>query len=82
MGQKLIKTLECKKKTLRNEIRNIIDVLKLFCWRNWYMYDMIYDIKFNYIMSVDKKCEFCKCTFITKLNYCKCTNYAVQIYYC
>ena len=53
-------------KTLRNEIRRIIDILKLFCWRNWHMYDIIYDIKFNYIMSVNKKYEFCKCTFIIK----------------
>ena len=30
------------------------------------MYDIIYDIKFNYIMSINKKYEFCKCTFIIK----------------
>ena len=30
----------------------------MFCWRNWYMYDMICNIKFNCIVSVDKKCEF------------------------
>ena len=24
------------------------------------MYDIICEIKFNYIMSTDKKCEFCK----------------------
>ena len=45
------------------------------------MYDMICDIKFNYIMSVDKKCEFYKYTLIMKLNYCKYTNYMIQIYY-
>ena len=29
---------------------------------------MIWDIKFNYIMLIDKKCEFCKCThYKTKL---------------
>ena len=32
MGKKLIKIHEnVRKKTLRNEIRNIIDILKLFC---------------------------------------------------
>ena len=32
------------------------------------MYDMICDIKFNYNMSIDKKCEFCKYThYETKL---------------
>ena len=45
------------------------------------MYDMINDIKFNYIVSVGKKCEFCKCALIMKLNYCKYTNYLIQIYY-
>ena len=45
------------------------------------MYDMICDIKFNYIVSIDKKCEFCKCTLIMKLNYYKYTNYIIQIYY-
>ena len=39
-----------RKKTLKNEIRSIIDILKLLCWRNWYMYDMIWDIKFNYVV--------------------------------
>ena len=29
----------------------------------WYMYDMICDIRCNYIMSVDKKCEFCNDNF-------------------
>ena len=29
---------------------------------------MICNIKFNYIMSIDKKCEFCKCTLIMKLD--------------
>ena len=32
------------------------------------MYDIIYDIKYNYIISVDKKCEFCNCTLIMKLH--------------
>ena len=32
------------------------------------MHDMICDIKFNYIVLVDKKCEFCKCTLIMKLH--------------
>ena len=60
--------LKKKKKTFRNEIRSIIDILKLFYWRNWYMYDTICEIKFNYNMSIDKKCEFCKCThYETKL---------------
>ena len=27
---------------------------------------MICDIKFNYIMLVNKKCELCKCTLIMK----------------
>ena len=45
------------------------------------MYDMIWDIKFNYIVSINKKCEFCKCTLIMKLNYYKYTNYVIQIYY-
>ena len=49
-------------------VRSIIDILKFFCWRSWYMYNMIYDIKFNYIVSVDKKYEFCKCTLIIKLH--------------
>ena len=42
---------------------------------------MICDIKFNYISSIDKKYEFCKCTLIMKLNYYKYTNYVIQIYY-
>ena len=42
---------------------------------------MICDIKFNYIVSVDKKYEFCKCILIMKLNYYKYTNYMIQIYY-
>ena len=58
-----------RKKILKYEIKNILDILKLFGWKNWYMYYMICDIKFNYIMSIDKKCEFCKCTLIMKLNY-------------
>ena len=45
------------------------------------MYDIICNIKFNYIVPIDKKCEFCKCTLIMKLNYCKCTNYVIQMYY-
>ena len=32
------------------------------------MYDTIWDIKFNYIVLVDKKCKFCKCTLIMKLH--------------
>ena len=32
-------------KTLRNDINNIIDILKLFCWKNWYMYCTIFDIQ-------------------------------------
>ena len=40
------------------------------------MYGMICDIKFNYIVS-DKKCEFCKCRLIMKLNYYKYTNYII-----
>ena len=43
------------------------------------MYDMICDIKFNYIVSIDKKCEFYKCTIIMKLNYYKYTNDIIQI---
>ena len=45
------------------------------------MNNMICDIKFNYIVSIDKKCEFCKYTLIIKLNYYKYTNYVIQIYY-
>ena len=45
------------------------------------MYNMIQDIKFNYFVSVDKKCEFCKCALIMKLNYYKYINYVIQIYY-
>ena len=45
------------------------------------MYDMICNIKFNYIILVNKKYEFCKCTFIVKLNYRKYTNYVIQIYF-
>ena len=45
------------------------------------MYNMIYDIKFNYIVLADKKYEFCKCRLIMKLNYYKYTNYIIQIYY-
>ena len=29
---------------------------------------MIFDIKFNYFASIDKKCKFCKCTLIMKLD--------------
>ena len=32
------------------------------------MYNINYDIKFNCIVSVDQKCEFCKCTLIIKLH--------------
>ena len=45
------------------------------------MYDMICNIKVNYIIFVNKKCEFCMCTLIIKLNYRKYTNYVIQIYY-
>ena len=38
---------------------------------------MICNIKFNYIVSIDKKCEFYICTFIMKLNYYKYTNYVI-----
>ena len=41
------------------------------------MYNMICDIKFNYIVSADKQCEFCKCRLIMKLNYYKYTNYVI-----
>ena len=41
---------------------------------------MICNIKFNYIILVNKKYEFCKCTLIIKLNYRKYTNYVIQIY--
>ena len=68
---------KCKKKLLKNEIINIIDILKLFCWRNINMYDMICNIKFNYIVLAYKKCEFCKCRLIIKLNYYKYTNYVI-----
>ena len=29
---------------------------------------MIFDIKFNYFVLIDKKCKFCKYTLIMKLN--------------
>ena len=35
-----------------------MNILKLFCWRIWYMYDMICNIRCNYIMSVDKNVNF------------------------
>ena len=41
------------------------------------MYDMICDIKFNYIVLANKKCEFCNCRLIMKLNYYKYTNYVI-----
>ena len=41
------------------------------------MYDMICDIKFNYIVSTDKKYEFYKCSLVMKLNYYKYTNYVI-----
>ena len=62
------KLMEIWEKLHTNVIRNIIDNLKLFCWRIWYVYDIIYDIKCNYIMSIEKKCEFCNCTLIMKLH--------------
>ena len=40
------------------------------------MYDMICNIKFNYIVSTYKKYEFCKCRLM-KLNYYKYTNYVI-----
>ena len=68
--------------TFRNEIRSIIDILKLFCWRNWYicMYVcicinnniIIFD---NNIICINKKYKFYKCTLIIKwykINYDKC----------
>ena len=42
---------------------------------------MICGIKFNYIVSIDKKYEFSKYTLIMKLNYCKYTNYVIQMYH-
>ena len=41
------------------------------------MYDMICDIKFNYIVLTNKKCEFFKCRLIMKLNCYKYTNYII-----
>ena len=38
---------------------------------------MICSIKFNYIVSADKKCEFCKYKLIMKLNYHEYTNYMI-----
>ena len=38
---------------------------------------MICDIKFNYIVSVDNKYEFCKYKLIMKLNYYKYINYVI-----
>ena len=32
------------------------------------MYDIICDIKFNYLEWVNKKYKFCKCTLIIKLH--------------
>ena len=82
IDQKLIKTYKnVEKKPHKNEIWSIIDILKLLCWINWYMYDMICNIEFNYIVLIDKKCEFYKCTLIMKLNYYKYVNYVIQIYY-
>ena len=37
---------------------------------------MICNIKLI-IVSADKKCEFCKCRLIMKLNYYKYTNYVI-----
>ena len=42
---------------------------------------MIYGIKFNYIVSIDKKYEFSKYILIIKLNYYKYTNYVIQMYH-
>ena len=39
-----------------NIIRSKIDILKLFYWKNWYTYDIIYDIRCNYIMPIYKIC--------------------------
>ena len=43
-----------------NISRSIIDILKLFYWKFWYMYNMIYHISI--------KIWICKCTFIIKLH--------------
>ena len=37
-----------QEKPHNNVIRSIIDILKLFCWTIWYMYDIICDIWCNY----------------------------------
>ena len=42
----------------------IVDILKLFCWRNWYIYMIQFVVFNNNIICVNKKFEFCKCTFI------------------
>ena len=47
--------------TFRNEIRSIIDILKLFCWRNWYIYIYMY-------VCVNKNYKFYKYTLIIKLH--------------
>ena len=38
---------------------------------------MICDIKFNYIVLANKKCEFCNYRLIMKLNYYKYSNYVI-----
>ena len=67
MNKKLIKTHENvrkKWKTFKNEIRSIINILKLFCWRNWYIYIYIYIYN---IVDINKKYKFDKCILIIKL---------------
>ena len=59
---------KCKKKPRNNVIKNIINNLRLFCWRIWYIYNMICDIRCNYFISADKKCEFCNYTLIIKFH--------------
>ena len=64
VDQKVINSHEKKKKTHIYIFRSIINILKLFCSRNWYTYIhtyihiyiyMIFYIKFNYFASIDKK---------------------------
>ena len=52
--------MEMQEKPYNNIIRSIIDILKLFYWKIWYIYIYIYDIicniRYNYIMLIYKKC--------------------------
>ena len=48
--------MEMQEKPDNNIIRSIIDILKLFYWKVWYTYDIISNIRCNYIMSIYKKC--------------------------